>query len=292
MKNVKSFFLKALRPPKWIVVTAPPLVYSLLIYILVTGKSQNILAYVTYVLSAYCLAIWIIPMPGLIKAFKQSKAVQRLTGFEIGRKYRGDLAFRGSISIYQGMTVNFLYVVFRVAVGAIYASVWFISMAVYYLILGILRLYLIVCYRNRNDGSSERCYTHTARLLFLLNIPMGGMIILMVLTNSGYSYPGYVIYVSALYTFYTIIRSAINIVKYRRLGDPILSAAKVLDLIAAMMSVLGLQTAMLTQFNSNGESFRRLMNALTGSAVWLAVIITAVYMLIHGKKIKQAGEKL
>ena len=36
-----------------------------------------------------------------------------LTGTVLGGKYIGDIAFRGSVSIYQGMMVNFFYVVFR-----------------------------------------------------------------------------------------------------------------------------------------------------------------------------------
>ena len=86
-----------------------------------------------------------------------------------------------------------------------YASVWFLSMVVYYLVLGGLRAYLIVCYRRRTLELERRCYHATAWLLFLLNIPMGGMIVLMVRTDSGFSYPGYIIYLSALYTFYPII---------------------------------------------------------------------------------------
>ena len=78
------------------------------------------------------------------------------------------------------------------------ASVWFISMAVYYLVLGGLRAYLVICYRHRNANTEYCGYRRTAWLLFLLNIPMGVMILLMMQTNSGFSYPGYVIYLSAL----------------------------------------------------------------------------------------------
>ena len=175
------------------------------------------------------------------------------------------------------MTVNFLYVLFHIVVGIRYTSVWFISMAVYYLVLGILRLFLILSYRNRYDIDELRCYRRTAWLLFLLNIPMGGMIILMVLTNSGYSYPGYAIYISAMYTFYTMIGSIINLIKFRKFGSPILSAAKVLNFIAALMSVLGLQTAMIAQFGAESDSFRKMMNAITGGVIWLVVILIAVW---------------
>lgn len=104
----------------------------------------------------------------------------------------------------------------------------------------------------------------------------------MVLTDSGYSYPGYVIYVSALYTCCMMGLSVRNLVKYRRLGSPILSAAKILNVIAALMSVLGLQTAMIAQFSAERDGFRRLMNALTGGFVFVGVILIASYMLLHG----------
>ena len=243
-------------------------------------------AYMIYCMSAYCLTIWILPLPRL---FRKAKAniMHRLTGTVFGGKYIGDLAFRGSVSIYQGMMVNFFYVVFRILVGIRYASVWFLTIAIYYLLLGIMRLSLALSYRNRNMKSELRCYRRTAWLLFLLNIPMGGMIVLMVLTDSGYSYPGYVIYLSSLYTFYTIILAIVNLVKFRKLGSPILSAAKVLSFVAALMSLLGLQTAMISQFSTEGEAFRRRMNAITGGAVWFSVILIAVYTLLRSRNMKE-----
>ena len=66
-----------------------------------------------------------------------------------------------------------------------------------------------------------------------------------------------------------------------------MSAAKVLNFVAALMSLLGLQTAMISQFSTEGENFRRMMNAITGGGVWFAVILTAVYMLFHSRKMKE-----
>ena len=78
---------------------------------------------------------------------------------------------------------------------------------------------------------------------------MGGMILQMVMNNSELSYPGHVIYLTAMYTFYTMAMSVVNLVRYRRLGSPVLSAAKVLNFVSALMSVLCLQTAMIAQFS-------------------------------------------
>ncbi len=74
---------------------------------------------------------------------------------------------------------------------------------------------------------------------------MGGMIILMVRTNSGFTYPNYFIYLSALYTFYIAIILIINIIKFSKIGNSILYASKFLNFISALMSVLALQTAMI-----------------------------------------------
>ena len=113
------------------------------------------------------------------------------------------------------------------------------------------------------------------------------MIVLMVLTNSGFSYPGHIIYLLALYAFYAMVVSILNLAKFRKVGSPILSAAKVLNFVAARMSILCLQTAMISRFSTNGEEYRKLMNAITGGFVYGIVVVIAVYMLLHSRKIRK-----
>lgn len=290
-----------LHPAKWVRYSLPPAAFAALILIFASEQTESALAYPVYLMSAYSLAVLIAALPVLAKRIRQHKAnllnrsklMQKIASSAFGDQYLHDPAFRGSVSIYQGMIVNFLYVLFRIATGIRYASVWFISMAVYYMVLGGLRAYLISSYRRREAGGLSFeycCYRRTAWLLFLLNIPMGGMIVLMVRTNSSFFYPGYIIYLSALYTFYTMAVSIVNLVKFRKLGSPILSAAKVLNFVSAMMSILGLQTAMISRFSVNGENYRRLMNAVTGGFVYGIVVMIAVYMLLHSRKIRKKGE--
>ena len=290
------FFQKLLHPSKWVLIFVPPLSFAALIFIFATQTTRSVSAYMIYCMSAYSLTIWLAALPRLIKEMKTaimtSRFMRKVSSSKITGRYLNDLAFRGNVSIYQGMAVNAFYVVFRIVAGIRYASVWFISMAVYHLVLGGLWAYLVVCYRRRDPELERRCYHTTAWLLFLLNIPMGGMIVLMVRTNSGFSYPGYIIYLSALYTFYTMVTSIQNLVKFRKLGSPILSAAKVLNFIAAMMSILGLQTAMISHFSENGESYRKMMNAITGGFVYSIVILIAVIMLLHNIKIRKKVETI
>lgn len=276
---------------KWVLSAISLVSYTTLILIFVYGKTESVLAYPIYCMSAYSLVAFSVAVPDVIRKTAQhlqkSRLMRWVLSSKIADRYISDVAFRGNISIYQGMTVNFLYMIFRAVTGMYYASVWSISIAVYYLILGVIRAYLVICYKYRDNKDESICYRNIAWSLFLLNISMGGMIILMIKTNSGFSYPGYVIYLSALYTFYILIIAVRNIVKFCKVGSLILSAAKVLNFIAAMMLILGLQTAMISQFSANGEDYRKMMNTITGGFVYGIVLVIAIYMLLRSRNIRK-----
>lgn len=271
-----------------------------LIYIFACDDTRSALDYVFYALSAYSLVILVIDLPkripkikNKIHAFivKKSESVKFLNGYLTDRK------FKGNVNLYQGAVIDAFYTGFKLITGTIYSSVWFITLAVYHLYLGFLRVYLIICGRKEKNVAENllfeyNCYKKTAWFLFLLNIPMGGMIVLMIRANSRFTYPGYVIYLSAMYTFYKAIMAIINLVKFRNIGSPILSSAKVINFVAAMMSVLGLQTAMIAAFSVNQDVFRLTSNAITGGAITITVIVIAVYMIIKArKKIKEIKSK-
>lgn len=90
----------------------------------------------------------------------------------------------------------------------------------------------------------------------------------------------------ALYTFYTTIMAVVNLVRDRKSGSPVMAAARGVNLAAALVSMLLLETAMLTQFNdgSKGALFRRAMIGSTGGAVCVLVTVMGLYMVIHAAR--------
>lgn len=218
---------------------------------------------------------------------------------QIANEYVHSAKFRGYVGIYIGLCVDILYVVFRTFTGLKYSSVWFLSMAVYYAALGATRGYLIASMRRvkplmgRERISCEyTCYSRTAKLLFLLNIAMGGMIALMVIQNRRFEYPGYIIYLCAAHTFYMLVTAIISLFKFRRAGMPLLTAAKAVNLVAALMSIMGLQTALIARFSTEGQHYPMRMNALTGFCICVCVILIAVYMLKRAKKMRVHLERM
>ena len=296
MNRLKAIVMRLLFLPGWAVAVVSLSGYGGLLWVFGAGQAGP-LAYLAYLLSAYALAVDIAALPGIqaalrrrVRHFKEySRILRALRKTAFGAKYLDDRTFRAKISLYQSMAVNFLYTVFRAVLGVRYVSPWFISLAVYYLMLGALRAYLAIRYRKRPGGADTpayewRCYQTTGCLLLLLNIPMSGMVVLMVRTNSGFVYPGLVIYLSAMYTFYMTAHSVVNLHRFRKMDSPILLAGKAVSFISAAMSLLGLQTAMITQFGGNDSGFRRQMNAVTGAGVCALVIAAAVYMIVHSRR--------
>ena len=286
MDLARSIVKALLWPPRWVLACVPTVSFCALVLVFALGEKETPIACLVYLTSAYSLVVLLVHAPSLFKAGKDrasnSGPMQWVMRNPLLGRYFGDLEFRGGVSIVLSGAVNLFNVVFRLVAGVRYASAWFISLAVYYLVLLILRVYLLACYRKRDPGLEWDCYRRVAKMLFLLNIPMGGMIVLTVRTNAGFSYSGYVIYLSALYTVYASGSSIANLVRYRKVGSPVLSAAKALGFVSALMSVLGLQTAMIASFSTHGEGYRVMMNAITGGCVFAAVVAIAIYMLVRG----------
>ena len=113
---------------------------------------------------------------------------------------------------------------------------------------------------------------------------MTGVIFQMIWQNKGYQYPWMIVYVAAIYTFYSVITAIINLVKYHRMDNPVLSAAKMLGFAGTLMSILTLQTVMLAEFGNGNDDFRQIMLTATGGSVSVIVFGMAIFMIVRANK--------
>ena len=182
MKTAKMIIYRLIHPANWILCFLPPFSFAALIFIFATKKEDSATAYPIFVLSAYSLIILIAALPLLAGRLKQVKAkfwnhsrlIKKISSTNLGTKYLNDHLFRSSISIYQGMVVNFAYMLFRFVTAIQYRSVWFFSMAVYYLVLCVMKAHLVFSYRCREQKGSIyeiRCYRRPRQVLFAKRVP-------------------------------------------------------------------------------------------------------------------------
>ena len=107
----------------------------------------------------------------------------------------------------------------------------------------------------------------------------------MLYQNRGYDYPGVLIYVMAMYTFYSTSHAIVDIIKYRKLGSPIMSTAKIVSLCAALVSMLNLETAMFAQFGAEmAVENQQIMIAATGAGISIVVITLSIILIVRATK--------
>ncbi len=255
---------------------------ALLIYAFAIPGAIPVISYAGYTVSAYTLVLVCIRMPKLVRDVKNS-----LYKNKYSNRFLTDTKLRTEIFLYLGCGVSILYAVFKFAAGVYYRSVWLGALAVYYLILCFMRLALMKRYRRNllyEDAREQRLfglksYRFCGILMFALNTAISGLVIQLIWQGQTYEYPGFLIYAMAAYAFYCVGMAVRNMAKHRKLETPILAATKMLSFACALMSMLALQTAMLTQFGAGQVNFARLMNSLTGGAVCLLIFGLAVWMV-------------
>ena len=266
--------------------------YGLLILVFALDIQDPALRYAAYLASAYALIItctglvYINTAIGGVKKFISAHPLmKKFRSTAVGEKYMTDVRFRAGISLYQGFFINLLYIAMKLVSGIVYRSTWFIALAVYYILLAVMRFLLVRRLNAQDEVTELRRYRLCGVMLLFMNQALAGIVIFMVHQNRHFSYPGYLIYAMAAYSFYAVTVAIINIVKTRRHQSPILSAAKAINLVAALVSILSLTTAMLTQFGGDDNAdFNQTMTAAVGGGVCTIVICMAAYMIWRANK--------
>ena len=105
---------------------------------------------------------------------------------------------------------------------------------------------------------------------------------MMIYFDRGFSYQGFLIYVMAMYTFYTTVTAIIEMVKYRKYNSPVMSISKIIKFASALFSMLFLETAMLSQFGGDtAPETKRILIMATGAGISVIVVVMSIYMIVR-----------
>lgn len=277
MSKIKIIFHALIFPKTAVIIVCVPVAAALLIFTFVGGHKNTALGYFSYLLSAYALTILCARVSHIFKYISTLAHTNKTSHL-----YLTDRRFRTQVSLYSSLSINAAYAAIKLFTGIYYGSVWSITTSVYYIILAIMR-FLLLRHWHANDAdyiSELKRYRLCGELLLGMNITISGMATLVVVNNNGFRYPGILIYAMAAYTFYITTTAIINIIKSRKMKSPVISAAKIINLAAALVSMFSLETAMLAQFGEGDEKFQLIITTITGAVVCAAVLGIAVFMIV------------
>ena len=227
---------KLLFPPVWLMVILVIFSAAGLILVFTKGMEQSIPAYIAYALEFYTLSV--VTLFCIMVLPKQYGAIrQKIYQNPLGNRYMTDRVFRVNASLSASLFISLLYVGINLLSWYLLGSYWFMVLAVYYVILSVMRFLLVRYVRIQKIGTNIlgewRRSRICAYILLLINLSLSGAVLMILYQHRGYNYPGIMIYVMALYTFYALTMSIVDIVKYKKIGSPVMSTAKVVGLSAA-----------------------------------------------------------
>lgn len=292
MEKVKAVLKKIFFLPPLATVLLVGFGVIFLLVVVLAGVKSPLWRTLSYIVFAYALAVgitglryWNDAWNWVQKKLGANPLIQRLCATPVGQKYLTDVRFRVEISLFFSVMINLLYIVMKLISGIIYRSTWFIALAIYYALLAAMRILLVQHVRIQDRESELRRYRLCGCLLLIMNQALAGIVVFMVTQNRGFNYPGLLIYAMAFYSVYAVVTAIVNMVKTRRYQSPILSAAKAINLVAALVSLLSLETAMLARFAGNDSSrFRRVMLGVSGGIICSVDIAMAVFMIWRANK--------
>ena len=201
-----------------------------------------------------------------------------------------DYDLRAQYILYFSLGFNLLYALFKLITGIYYRSYWLGALGVYYAVLAFMRYSLMRSLHKENEQSGRDVYRRTAWRLNFLTLTMTGIFAQMIMADETYRYPGVLIYAMAAWTFYKIIAAVINLIKRRRDENKVLAAARCVTFAGALMSILALQTAMITQFGEGAVDFAHIMNGIGGAVVTGLLITLSVLMIARSNSWKKEAE--
>lgn len=284
MDYIRCWAKKLLFPPmRWVLFCA--LVTILIMPVMGRQEHTGMLGGV-WIFFVYSLMIFACATPKMIRDVFVFLNAHKYTSMFVN-----DVNIRIFVSLYFNMVMTTMYACFDLFTGLLDRSEWLIAISFYYLVLTIIRFYLL-SYVNRHHARFRiagrkfledlKRYRFTAAMLMVLLVPYCFIIFLMLEKYQAYSYRGLMMYIMAIFTIYQWIMVIFGHLVYRRIDAPVLTSTRVLNFACAIVSLISFETAW---FANADSELRQNIIALSGTAGGVIIFCVAFRMLLRAHSI-------
>ena len=268
-----------------IMIILVPVAVGFLIGAMLFIGTESPITIVSYVLAAYTLTVWCIRIPNLIRYVRSFQEKNKYV-----RQWQSDARLRVNVSLYGSLAWNALYGLLQLWLGFYHHTFWFYSLGAYYICLGVMRFFLLLHTRRYAPGEKMRSelkkYCACGWVFLVMNLSLALIIFFMLYWNRTFVHHMITAIAMAAYTFTSFTFAIINVVKYRKYNSPVFSASKAITLAAALVSMLTLESTMLTAFGEGTMSAleQKWMLGATGIGISVLIVAMAIYMIVIGMR--------
>ena len=295
--DFRALWKKILNPPTWakiltFIVTVISATLSLVIVAL--GFENSALAIVAYILFGIAGVSLAYSVYLIIPLFPKMKTgiTAWMESHEFTYLILRNFGFRTVIFAIGSFAMSLLFSGFNAYMGIANRSIWYGALAAFYIALAFIRGGVLT-YHSKKIGKQKdtqndeyvkaKVYRNSGIITLILNIALSAAIAQMIFSGAHFTYIGWTIFAYAAYAFYKITMSIISFIRAHKQTDLTVRAIRNINLVDALVSILALQTALLTMFSEEGVNIS-MMNTLTGIAVSVISISIGIYMIVSANK--------
>lgn len=267
---MKHYFKKLLQTKNHIVILDLFVIIISLLYLIYFDRFNKVESYFLYLIMTYSLIVICIKVYQVIK----DKINIIINNNRYLKEYVNNHELRYKLSLLISLILNVIYALFKLITGILFKSVWFITFALYYILLVVVRANILK--EEINDKSSlleeYTKYRKTAVILLLTNVILTMIILIIVNQKIMNIYPNWIAITVAVYTFSIIYLAVYNLIKYRKYKSPLMSSAKVINVITSLVSLISLEIILIPTFGTETPKFFEIMVMATGGGIALIIM--------------------
>lgn len=184
--------------------------------------------------------------------------------------------------------LDFCFAALAGGVAILYLSPWLGMMCVYYMFLTIMKTRLI--YRaGRGLFSKSKKYSDGANLksfakwLFFMDLLLLVAIFFMTRRGVTHEYPGFLVYVMAIYVVYKVAAALFNLFRASRAGSILAMEIRCIGIVEALVSVLALESALNYAYGNRYQICSVETIFKTGIATFVVIMIMVVIARVRGR---------
>lgn len=199
--------------------------------------------------------------------------------------------FRTVVFTYLGTIIASAYIVINLFYGIKDHFLWHFAMSVYYVIIGIMRSLILSRDRKAQKMEEEtkteyekKSFLITGVILTISTIVMARIVTMTVRNLAVLTTRGILVYGIAIYTFYKLGMSVLNLHTASRQSSWSVKAIRNIGFVDALMSMLHLQITLITVYGSINDKDSRVLNIGIGFCICLICIVIGIRMIVKALK--------